>query len=102
MMFDKMKQLMDMQKKAKGMKRDLESTEISVDKLDGKIKMSFSGDNVLKSIAIDPELLSEDSKSLLEKGIQDAVNEAADKIKKIMMDKMKESMGGMGLPGMGL
>jgi DNA-binding YbaB/EbfC family protein len=101
-MFNKMKQLMDMQKKAKGMKKDLESTEIAVEKLEGKIKMAFSGDNVLKSIDIAPELLSEDKKALLEKGVQDAVNEAADKIKKLMMDKMKESMGGLGLPGMGI
>jgi DNA-binding protein YbaB len=100
-MFDKMKQLMDMQRKAKDMKRDLESTVIEVEKLEGKIKMAFSGDNILKSINIDSELLKEEKKAVLENGIQDCINEASDKIKKLMMEKMKQSMGGLNLPGMG-
>ena len=100
-MFDKMKQLMDMQKKAKDMKRDLESTTVDVEKLDGKIKMSFTGDNVLKNIDIAPDLLSENKKTILENGIQDCINEASEKIKKLMMDKMKQNLGGLNLPGMG-
>jgi len=101
-MFDKMKQLMDMQKKAKSMKKDLEDTTIDVEKLDGKVKMSFAGDNVLKSINIDSELLKEDKKTILENAIQDCTNEAFRKIKQLMMEKMKQSMGGLNLPGMGL
>jgi DNA-binding YbaB/EbfC family protein len=100
-MFDKMKQLMEMQKKAKDMKRDLESTIVNVEKLDGKVKMSFTADNVLKSINIDSELLSENKKTILENAIQDCTNEAFKKIKQLMMEKMKQSMGGLNLPGMG-
>ena len=100
-MFDKMKQLMDMQRKAKDMKRDLENSIIDVEKLDGKIKMSFTGDNVLKSINIDSEFLIEDKKTVLENAIRECINEASAKIKALMLDKMKQNLGGLNLPGMG-
>ncbi len=100
-MFDKMKQLMDMQRKAKDMKRDLENSIIDVEKLGGKIKMSFTGDNVLKSINIESELLIEDKKTILENAIRECINEASAKIKALMLDKMKQNMGGLNLPGMG-
>ena len=96
-----MKQLMDMQRKAKDMKRDLESSTVDVEKLDGKVKMLFTGDNVLKSINIDSELLIESKKTILEKAIQECINEASSKIKALMMEKMKQNMGGLNLPGMG-
>ena len=101
-MFDKMKQLFDIQKKAKQMKRELADVEVNAEKLDGRIKMTFTGEYNIKDLHIDKELLKGENKNLLEDNLKQAINEASGKIKSIMMDKMKASMGGMNLPGMGI
>jgi hypothetical protein len=98
-MFDKMKQLLDMQKQAKRMKKELAETEIEVERLSGKIKMILSGEYNIKDLCIDKELLKEENKNLLEDNLKQAINEASSKIKNIMIDKMKTSMGDLNLPG---
>lgn len=101
-MFDKMKQLFDMQKKAKEIKRQLSEMQVDVERLNGKIKMSFDGEQNIKDLQIDKELLKEDNKSFLEDNLKQCINEASSKIKRIMIDKMKDSLGGLNIPGMGM
>lgn len=98
-MFDKMKQLFDMQKKAKEIKGQLSEMQIDVERLNGKIKMSFDGEQNIKDLQIDKELLKEDNKSFLEDNLKECINEASRKIKRIMIDKMKDSLGGLNIPG---
>jgi DNA-binding YbaB/EbfC family protein len=101
-MFDKMKELYQMQKQAKKIKKELTETKIEVQKLDGRIKMAFTGEYNIKELTIDSGLLKEENKRLLEENLQQAINEASSKIRDIMMDKMKQSMGGINLPDVGI
>lgn len=101
-MLDKMKQLFKMQKQAKEIKRELSEIEVKVEKLEGKINMTFDGEQNIKDLKIDKELLKEENKSLLEDNLKSCINEASYKIKKIMVDKMKDSLGGLNIPGLGL
>jgi len=99
-MFDKMKQLFDMQKKAREIKKQLSQIQVDVERLDGRIKISFDGEYNIKDLQLDKELLKEDNKNLLEENLKSCINEASNKIKRIMMDKMKASIGGLNIPGM--
>ncbi len=99
-MFDKMKQLFDMQKKAREIKKQLSQIQVDVERLNGRIKISFDGEYNIKDLQLDKELLKEDNKNLLEENLKSCINEASNKIKRIMMDKMKASIGGLNIPGM--
>lgn len=101
-MLGKMKQLFEMQKKAKEIKGQLANAQVEVERLSGKIKMVFDGENNIKDIQIDRELLKEENKELLEANLKACINEASNEVKKIMMSKMKDSLGGFNLPGMGM
>lgn len=101
-MFDKMKDLFSMQKKAKELKSELANTTIETQRLEGKIKMVFDGKQDIKSLSINDGLLKPENKNILEENLKACINEASDKAKRIMMDKMREQMGGLNLPGMGL
>jgi len=95
-----MKQLFDMQKKAREIKKQLSQIQVDVERLNGRIKISFDGEYNIKDLQLDKELLKEDNKNLLEENLKSCINEASNKIKRIMMDKMKASIGGLNIPGM--
>ena len=78
------KKLMDLQKKV---------AEITVEGTSGwgKVKVNINGMQQMKSCSIDPELLGDRSK--LESLICEAVNDAVQKLQKVMAERMKE-LGG--------
>ncbi len=76
-MFDKMKQVYELQKKAKELQKKLE--EMSVEQIEGGIKLRLNGLFKVESLEIDPSFLSVDRKekleSLLSKLFTDTVQE---------------------------
>lgn len=97
-MFDKMKQLMQMQKKMQEMKRQLEETEFEVTSADGKVKVVMNGAQEVRAVSIQGEI-SAAGKSNLEQAVKDVYNRAVKQLQKITSEKMKNVVG-MDLPGM--
>jgi DNA-binding YbaB/EbfC family protein len=97
-MFDKMKQLMQMQKKMQEMKRQLEETDFEVTSSDGSVRVMMNGAQEVKAVNIQGEI-SAAGKSNLEQAVKDAYNMAVKQSQKIASEKMKDVMG-TDLPGM--
>lgn len=101
-MFDKMRQakkLIGLQKKAKGIQKDLRNTEIEAESLNGQVKVVVSGDQKLQEITLDPDILKPENNQKIENALKDALNEANKEAQKIATSKMKAISGDLGLPG---
>lgn len=98
-MFDKMKQLMDMQKNIQEVKRQLEDTVFDVVSADGLVKITMNAAQDLKNISIQKDLQGTD-KFALENSIKDAYNKAVKQARDLGAQKLK-SITGMNIPGLG-
>ncbi|OGX09809.1 MAG: hypothetical protein A2Y03_07095 [Omnitrophica WOR_2 bacterium GWF2_38_59] len=96
-MFDQMKQLMEMKKKADQIKRELDSSSIEVNEVNG-IKMTITGAQDFKSIEIAEGLLNAGNRQRFEKDLLRSVNAAIKKSQNLAASKMKAVMPN--LPGM--
>ena len=102
-MLDKMKQvkqIYDLQKKAKAMQKDLRDTEIEAVSNDGNITVVFNGELKLVSLSIKEEA-AENVKGL-EKNLTTTITEALSKAQLVAADKTRDIMKDMNinLPGM--
>jgi DNA-binding YbaB/EbfC family protein len=97
-MLDKMKALMDMQKKMQEMKRELENTCFDISSSDGLVKITMSGAQEVKEVLLQKDAGSVDN-SVLEKALKDAYNRAIKRSHDIAAEKMK-SVSGLDLPGL--
>ncbi|MBL7013419.1 MAG: YbaB/EbfC family nucleoid-associated protein [Candidatus Marinimicrobia bacterium] len=95
-----MKQAQDMQKKMGKVQDELKHLIVDENAGDGMVKIKISGDQEVKEIILDPDLLSED-KELIEDLILTAVNKGIAKSKDLSTQKMNAVTGGM-MSGMGL
>jgi len=97
-MFDKMKQLMDMQKKMQEMKRHLDSLVFEITSSDNLVKISMNGSQEVKEVTLskDPKDLD---KAALEKSIKDGYNRAIKRSHDLAAEKMK-SITGFNIPGL--
>jgi DNA-binding protein YbaB len=104
-MLDKMrqmKQLLDVQKKAKGIQRELRDTEIEAVSNDGKIVVVFNGELKLVTLSIDESYLDDHSIKELEKTLSTTISESMSKAQQVAADKTRDIMKEMNinLPGM--
>lgn len=101
-MLDKMKQVYQMQKKAKEIQKELKATEIEAKSNNGEVAVVFNGEQRLIEISISEEMLSPDKKRELEQLIIKVVGEASSKAQALAGEKTKDVMKDMGLniPGM--
>lgn len=94
--FDQAKMLMQ----ARKVQKELQKQIITVEKGDGAVKVEITGEQKIKKIKIDPEMVDLDDISDLERNIEDAVKEAIAESQKIAAEKMQPLMGALG--GLGL
>jgi DNA-binding YbaB/EbfC family protein len=101
-MLDKMKQLYDMQKKAKQIQKELKETEIEATSNDGGVTVVFNGEIHIIDVKIDESYLSPDKKGQLEQTVKNTTAQAISKAQAIAAEKAKSMMGDLGinLPGM--
>lgn len=101
-MIDKMKQLYDMQKKAKQIQKELKETEIEAKSGDGLVTVTFNGEIHILGVTIDESLLTPEKKRELENSVKNTTAQAISKAQAIAADKAKGMMGDLGinLPGM--
>lgn len=99
-MFDKAKQIYDLQKKAKAMQKELKETEIEAKSSDGRVSVVFNGEMHLVGLSIDDSLMED--KFELEKKLKNTISEGLQRAQAVAADKTKEIMKDMNLniPGM--
>ena len=66
----------------------------------GGIKVKLIGGKTVEEVEVSDKLFEQGDKSLLEKFIKDAVNDATNKADKITQKKMKKVTGGIKIPGL--
>ena len=96
-MFDKMKQLLEMQKSMQELKRQLEEPSFEVLSNDGLVKINMNGAQKVNKVLINGNLTELD-KAVLEKSILDAYNRAVKQAQEVAAHKLK-SISGISLPG---
>ena len=101
-MFDKAKQIYQLQKKAKEVQKELRNTEIEAKSADGLISVVFSADQKIKQVTVEDSLLSVDKKRELEEKLVRVISEGLSRVQAVAAEKTKGLMGEMGinLPGM--
>jgi DNA-binding protein YbaB len=97
-MFDKMKAIMDMQKKMQEMKKQLENTTFDVQSSNGLIKITMNGAQAITDIKVTGDLAAIQAKAL-EQAMKDAFTKAIKQSQVVAAEKMK-SVTGLNLPGL--
>lgn len=95
-MFDKAKQLYKLQKQAKQIKKELKNIHIEAE-VNGVIVI-INGEQEVQDVTIPEEMTD---RVTIQKNLVEAFNKAIKKSQQIAADKMKDVMGGLGLPGLG-
>lgn len=91
-MLNQTKMVMKMRK----LQKELAKQMIEVDAGDGAVTVRINGEQKIKKITIDPDMIDLENIEQLEKWIETAVKEAIDKSQKIAAEKMKPMMGQLG------
>ena|SRR3989338_7569429 len=97
-MFDKMKAMLDMQKKMQEMKRELENTTFEIISLDGVVKITMTGAQEVKEVSITQDLIGIE-KQILEKAVKDVYNKGIKRSQEVAAEKVK-NITGFNIPGL--
>jgi DNA-binding YbaB/EbfC family protein len=101
-MFDKAKEIYQLQKRAKEVQKELKNTEVEATSVDGLVSIVFTADQKIKQVKIDVSLMTADKKSELEEKIVRVTSEGLSRVQAVAAEKTKGLMSDMGinLPGM--
>jgi DNA-binding YbaB/EbfC family protein len=94
--FDQAKMLL----KVKKLQKELQKQTITVEKGEGAVKVEITGEQKIKKIHIDPEMVDLDDIGQLERWVEDAVKDAISQSQKLAAEKMQPFMGMLGDLGM--
>lgn len=94
--FDQAKMLMQ----AKKIQKELQKMIITVEQGDGAVRVEITGEQKIKKIHIDPELVDLDDIDELERWLEDAVRDAVSESQKIAAEKMQPMLGALGNLGL--
>ncbi|RJP27974.1 MAG: YbaB/EbfC family DNA-binding protein [Candidatus Omnitrophota bacterium] len=97
-MFDKVKQLMDMQNKMQQVKRQLENTVFEVESSDGSIRIEMDGSQKVRQVKLQKEM-SDVDKTSFESALKDVYNKAIKRSHELAADEMKK-VSGFNIPGL--
>ena len=97
-MFGKVKELMELKKKADQLKKELEATLIEVNEARG-IKMVMNGAQIVQSIEIDEGMLTAANKNRIQMDLLKSFNNGVKKSQQAAANKMR-NIPGLNLPGM--
>lgn len=95
-----LKQANQMQSKIKKIQDEMATRQFEGSSGGGSVKVSVTGDNLIVSIYIDPEILKSSDAELLQDMIKAATNEAIKLAKETSSQEMQKVTGGMGVPGL--
>lgn len=90
--FDQAKMLMQVRK----LQKELQKMIITAEQGDGAVRVEITGEQKIKKVHIDPEMVDLDDIHELERWIEDAVKDAIQQSQKIAAEKMQPFMGALG------
>lgn len=99
-MFDKMKELYQLQKKARAIQKELKNIEVEASALDDRIKITFNGEQKIQNLEIDSSLFEVSNKKTVEQGLLSAIREGIARSQQIAAEKMKDVAGDLNIPGL--
>ena len=82
------------------MQQEIATLQIEAASGGGMVKVVMDGQKNLKSLRIDPEVVSKDDVEMLQDLVTAAVNEAARKVDEAIQEKIGGLAGGMKIPGL--
>ncbi len=92
-----MKQAQEMQEQ---LQRELAQTQVEATAGGGMVTVVMTGVKQLRSVTIDPEVVSKDDVEMLQDLIVAAINDAQRKVDDEVSGKMGGMMGGLKIPGL--
>ena len=95
-----MKQAQRMQREMMAAQEELKTMEFEASAGGGMVKAVVTGENVVKSLTIDPEAVDPEDVEMLQDMVVAAVNEALRTASETNNERMNALTGGMKLPGM--
>lgn len=98
--FSKMKDLYELQKKARKIQKELKETEIEAQSNSGWVTVVFNGEQHMTGIDIAEEALRPENKRELEKELKNTISQAIARAQAHAAEKMKEIAGNLNIPGM--
>ena len=93
-----MKQAQEMQARIAEMQERLSSVEVTGSSGAGMVTVTMSAKGEARGLSIDPSLIKEDEKEVLEDLIIAAVNDAKSKAEVVGQEEMQKLTGGLQLP----
>lgn len=94
--FDQAKMVMQARKLQKQLQKEI----ITVETGDGAVKVEITGEQKIKKIHIDPDMVDLDDIGQLEKWVEEAVKDAINQSQKMAAEKMAPLMGSLGNLGL--
>jgi len=94
-MFDKMKQVYEMQKKARELQKALENIRLEKTSKDGLLRVAVNGAQKLESLTIEPSFLDPAKKDNLERTLSSLINDAFSEVQKQSAAQMAGLMRGL-------
>ncbi len=93
-----MKQLQKAQAEMNRMQEELAEKTVESTSGGGAVRVVANGQKNLVSLQIDPEVITEDNREILEDLIIAAVNEAFNRVDEMVASEMQKLTGGLNLP----
>ncbi|NLL61557.1 MAG: YbaB/EbfC family nucleoid-associated protein [Candidatus Atribacteria bacterium] len=95
-----MKQAKEMQKKMETIRAQLADREVKVASGGGMVEITINGEQEIKEIHINPDIIDPEDKEMLEDLVLAAVNEGIRQSKEMVSGEMKKLTGGVNIPGL--
>jgi DNA-binding YbaB/EbfC family protein len=101
-MLDKMKQLYQLQKKAREVQKELKETEIEARSTDGAVTIVFNGEQHITEVSVDANVLKPENRRQLEETLKKTIAEAISRAQALAAEKTKSVMKDLGvnIPGL--
>lgn len=93
-----MKQAQQMQSRMQKVQEEIALMEVTGESGAGMVKVTINGAHSCRRVEIDPSLLTDDDKEMLEDLIAAAYNDASRRLEETQKEKMAGVTGGMQLP----
>ncbi len=93
-----MKQAQQMQAKMQQVQEEIAQMQVTGESGAGLVKVTVNGAHSCKRVEIDPSLMNDDDKEMLEDLIAAAYNDASRRLDEAQKEKMSKVTGGMPLP----
>lgn len=97
-MFQKLKQFKDMRDQAKQIQDTLSQESVEGTAGFGKVKITMNGAQKATGTSIDVSLLNPGDQKRVESLVTDAINDAVQKVHRVMAEKMKDKFGDFQMP----